>query len=79
MSILHTLIYIYIWILFVTAILSWFPVQNTNGPYALLKRLLADVTEPVLRPIRSIMPRTGGIDFSVFIAIVILIIINEAI
>jgi uncharacterized protein YggT (Ycf19 family) len=54
-------------------------VQNTNGPYALLKRLLADVTEPVLRPIRSIMPRTGGIDFSVFIAIVILIIINEAI
>jgi uncharacterized protein YggT (Ycf19 family) len=42
---------------------------------------LADVTEPVLRPLRAILPRprVGGIgfDFAPFVAVIILAVINS--
>lgn len=42
------------------AILSWFdPAGRTP-----IARILIDVTEPVVRPVRKIMPQTGMIDFS---------------
>ena len=78
MNLVHDLISLYILVLFVTALLSWFP-TTTEGGLATFKQMLARVTEPVLRPIRSILPRPAygaGADFSVFIAIIILYIIN---
>ena len=83
MSLVHTLISIYIWILIITAFLSWIPVRNSQGPLVAIKRILADITEPVLRPLRAIMPRINaggvGIDLSVFVAVIILLIVNAAI
>jgi YggT family protein len=83
MGLVHEIIFLYIWILIISALLSWFPSTNQNGGLASTKRFLARLTEPVLRPIRQIMPRPRiggvGIDFSVLIAVVVLEIINAVI
>lgn len=80
MILVHDLITLYIWILIVTALLSWFPTQNAHGGLAATKRALARITEPVLRPLRAIMPRPSvggvGIDLSVLIAVILLEVIN---
>lgn len=80
MSLIHELIYLYIWVLIITALLSWVPTTNHQGALAATKRVLARVTEPVLRPLRAILPRPSvggvGIDLSVLVAVIGLEIIN---
>ena len=64
---------LYLIILVGRAVLSWFPVQP--GTFlASLNALLLDLTEPVLRPVRRIIPPAGMLDTSfivVFFALVI--------
>ncbi len=50
------------------AILSWFSPRPTN----MLVIILNKVTEPILAPLRRIIPRAGMIDFTPLVAIVIL-------
>lgn len=80
MSLLRELIQIYIYVLVISALLSWFPTTSSQGGLATTKRVLAQLTEPVLRPLRQIVPRPriGGVsvDFSVLVAIVLLGIIS---
>ena len=59
---------IYTWIVIGGAIMSWlvaFGVVNVNNKFI---RMVVDVlyrlTEPVLRPIRSVLPNLGGVDVS---------------
>lgn len=54
--------------IFVRAILSWFQMD----PRSPLIQLLDTVTEPILDPIRRIMPRLGMIDLSPLVAILVL-------
>ncbi len=83
MQYVHDLISLYIWILVISALLSWFPTTNQTGVLISVKRLLARLTEPILRPLRAIVPRPQiggvGIDFSVMVAVILLIIINNVI
>jgi YggT family protein len=83
MRIVHDLIGLYIWILIITALMSWLPVSDPRGALAVTKRILANVTEPVLRPLRSLLPRPNvggvGIDLSVLVAVIGLVIINNII
>jgi YggT family protein len=83
MRFVHDLITLYIWILIITALLSWFPVQNSSGGLATTKLILARITEPVLRPLRAIIPRPSvggvGVDFSVLAAVILLAVINTII
>jgi YggT family protein len=51
------------------ALLSWFPIRPDSGLYPIAQGIHR-ATEPVLAPIRNVLPRMGGIDFSVFIAII---------
>ena len=53
-------------VLFIYAILSW--VQPQSPAMGILHRL----TEPLLRPIRKVVPLVGGIDLSVMILMVLL-------
>jgi YggT family protein len=68
------LLTIYLVVLAGRAVLSWFPVRS--GTFlAGLNSLLFDLTEPVLRPVRRVIPPAGMLDTSfivVFFAIVIL-------
>ncbi len=77
------LITIYIWILIASAVLSWliaFGVVNTYNRFvASLSELLYRLTEPVLRPIRNILPNLGGIDISPIILLLIIFFIQRVI
>ena len=54
--------------IFIRVILSWFMTGRRN----LLITLLDDITEPILSPLRRIVPRFGVFDFTPLIAIAIL-------
>jgi len=77
-ALLHTVIRLYILVLLVAAIASWLPPQGLAGD---IQRVLRSVTEPVLRPLRAIlpMPRFGGvaIDLSIIVAIFVLNLVNQ--
>ena len=83
MILVHYLLSLYIWVFIIAALLSWFPTTNPSGGLAATRRVLYGLTEPVLRPIRQILPRPRvggvGIDFSVLVAIILLEIINRII
>ena len=51
------------------ALLSWFPNINPANPAV---EFLMTITEPILAPIRSVMPRMGFIDLTPLIAIILL-------
>lgn len=42
-----------------------------------ITRLLVDVTEPLLAPVRRFMPSAGGIDFSPTVVLVLLFILQR--
>ncbi|MFC1872400.1 YggT family protein [Chloroflexota bacterium] len=54
-------------IIVIRALLSWV-VRYPN----LLTKLIDQITEPLISPIRRLLPQTGGIDFSPMIAIILL-------
>lgn len=53
------------------ALLSWFPVRPGNPFYALAV-ILHQITEPILAPLRRIIPMIGMIDISPLVAILLL-------
>jgi YggT family protein len=55
-------------LIFVRVIMSWVPMRLPFG----LNELVWNVTEPVLAPIRRFMPIAGGMDFSPFIALLLI-------
>jgi len=61
-------------VLVLRAILSWFPIRPGTF-FAGLNSIVFDLTEPVLRPVRRVVPPAGMLDTSfliVFFAIIIL-------
>ena len=70
------LLNLYIFILIAQAILSWlivFNVVNTRSPVvSMIGEFLYRITEPVLRPIRQLLPNFGGIDISPLVLILII-------
>ncbi|HEV2629973.1 MAG TPA: YggT family protein [Pseudolabrys sp.] len=76
-----TIITIYIWLLIASAVLSWliaFNVVNTRNPIVnSIGEFLYRVTEPLLRPIRNVMPNLGGIDVSPVILIIALLFLER--
>jgi YggT family protein len=66
----------YFWVIIAAAVLSWlvaFNVVNTRNPVvAGIGEFLYRVTEPVLRPIRNLLPNMGGIDISPLIVLLII-------
>ncbi|MCJ8520187.1 YggT family protein [Pseudorhizobium tarimense] len=67
---------LYTWVLIGSAIFSWlyaFNVINSSNQFVnAIGSFLYNVTEPVLRPIRRIMPDLGGIDISPVIVLLII-------
>ena len=59
---------IYTWVVIGSAIMSWlvaFGVVNVRNQFIrVIVDLLFRVTEPVLRPIRRLLPNLGGVDIS---------------
>jgi len=69
---LKLLINIYLWGVIIQVALSWF----NPDPYHPAARVLAQLTEPVLRPVRRIIPSISGVDLSPMLVVVALIFIS---
>ena len=66
-----TFLYVLIVCIIVRSLFSWFPNMDRNNQFV---RLLDMVTEPLLQPVRRIMPRVGMFDLSAMVVIVVLIV-----
>ena len=55
----------------VRAVLSWFRISG-DSPFYPAARAVFQITEPVLAPIRRVLPAMGGIDLSVLAVIIII-------
>lgn len=67
-NLLVTLLQLYVFCIFGRIILSWFPV-TPGGPVAQISSFLYSITEPVLGPIRNVLPSVGMFDLSPMVVI----------
>ncbi len=73
--VLDIVLNLYMWIIIIRALISWV----NPDPYNPIVQILTRMTEPVLRPIRKLVPPYRiGIDFSPFIAVLAIIFLKYA-
>ena len=69
-----TILDIYFWIVIATVVMSWlvaFNVINGSNPYVRqVGYALRKLTEPVMGPIRRLLPDLGGIDVSPIVVLI---------
>lgn len=69
-EVLCTLILVYTIVIFGAILMSWFPISPESPMYSVF-RFLRSVTDPVLLPLRRIIPPVGGmLDLSPMILII---------
>lgn len=71
-SLLLLLLQLYSFVLLARVLMSWFPNLDRSNP---IVQLIFDITEPVLRPVREMLPPVSGLDLSplvVFLGISVL-------
>lgn len=80
-NLITTIIDLLIWVVIIWAVMSWltaFNVINTSNRFVLaILDTLGRITEPLLRPIRGLIPNLGGIDISPVILILLLMFIRN--
>lgn len=76
LDLLNTVVNIYLFVLFASAILSWLVAFGVVNRYDRAVVTIGDVfyrlTNPILAPIRRILPPLGGMDFSPLVAMLLL-------
>ena len=65
-SILHQLLWLYFYVVLVSALLSWV------NPYTPLAPAFDTLTRPFLRPLRRLLPPVGNVDLTPLILLVLL-------
>jgi YggT family protein len=82
-SFISYLLTLFIYIIIASAVMSWLIAFNIVNPHNPVVRAIGEflyrVTEPVLRPIRNMLPHLGGIDISPVIVILIIIFIQNVV
>ncbi len=71
----YYLLSLLIYLLIAAALVSWFPIDPSNRYI----RLLHSLTDPILHPIRSLIPPIGGFSFDIMIAVFVLYLIRGVI
>jgi len=75
------LLSVLMWIIIIQVVLSWlfaFNVLNTqSGGVRAFAMALERITAPIYRPIRSIMPDFGGIDFSPLVILILIQVLKK--
>ncbi len=75
-KVLGVVLNIYMWVIIIRALLSWV----NPDPYNPIVQFLTRITEPVLRPLRKLIPAWKlGLDLSPFIAILIIYFLEIAV
>jgi YggT family protein len=83
LNFLAMVITLYMWVIIISAILSWLIAFNVINRHNQVVYMIADslqrLTEPALRPIRNVMPDFGGLDISPVVLILILIFLRDVV
>ena len=79
LSLIGGLLYLFLLVLFAYSILSWLTFSGRlayDSPVFKIQRVLASICEPVLRPIRRLIPpvQVGGVGLDLSVLIVFLVI-----
>lgn len=74
-GLLLSLLNIYALILFVRALMSWFDPMFSSQ----VGRLIYQITEPVVEPVRRVIRPIGGVDLSIMVTIFLVIILQRLI
>jgi YggT family protein len=69
---------VFIVILFARAVLSWFPIRPDTVT-AQINRLLIDLTEWALRPLRRVIPPVGMFDLSFLVLFFVILLVRSAV
>lgn len=72
-GLLITILNILSLLLVARALFSWFD----PGFNSTVGKLLYDVTEPIVAPVRQVIPSTGGFDLSIMVTMLLLIILRQ--
>lgn len=75
-GILCSLVQIFIYMIIVRVVLSWFP-STSGGVIAQISYFVGRFTEPVLDWTRRVMPRTGVLDLSPLVVLLFLQIVVQ--
>jgi YggT family protein len=77
-NLLCALLTVYWLVVLARVLLSWFPIRP-GTPFATVQLLLRDLTEPVMAPLRRVIPPVGMFDMSALVLIIGLAILRGAI
>jgi len=76
LSTLDLVLNLYAFLLFVNVVFSWlyaFNIVNAHNQFVrMIGQVLHTLTEPVLRPVRRILPNLGAIDISPLIVLLVI-------
>lgn len=72
-GVIHLVLSLYTWVLIVQVVMSWliaFQVLNTHSrAVVVVGDIVYRLTEPVLRPLRRVLPAVAGLDLSPLVVI----------
>lgn len=74
LQVVGTIVQFLAFAIFARAILSWFPIDK-NGP---IFQMLNSITDPILEPLRRVIPPIGMIDITPMVAMLLLFFIASA-
>jgi YggT family protein len=75
LNVLDLIVTIYFWSVIAVVVVSWIAPQSSHPAI----QLVAQVTEPIMRPVRNVMPSMGGLDLSPIIVFLILNVVQVVI
>ena len=70
---IELIIQLYSFIVLARVLMSWVNID----PYSPLARAIYNLTEPVLAPVRNILPPAAGLDFSPIVVILLLQVVGQ--
>jgi YggT family protein len=73
LQVIDLLLTLYVWLIIARALISWV----NPSPYHPVVRFLYKATEPILSPVRRILPPIAGLDLSPILVIFVIYFIKE--
>jgi len=83
LDVILLVLHLYGYVIIIVAIMSWLIAFNVINIYNDLVRSIWNglnaVTEPLLRPIRSVLPNLGGVDISPIVLLLLIFLVEDII
>ncbi|MBK8901465.1 MAG: YggT family protein [Anaerolineaceae bacterium] len=67
---IHVIFRAYIYLVFARVIFSWIRVDPYHPFWGPILRFVFQATEPIMEPVRRVLPNMGGLDFSPIVVLI---------